>query len=41
LYEIAKEAMLETRDGSLEYTYQYVQLLLTLGLVDIKERNHD
>jgi aminopeptidase-like protein len=41
LYEIAKEAVLETRDGSLEYTYQYVQLLHTLGLVDIKEKNHD
>ena len=41
LYEIAKEAMMETRDGSLEYTYQYVQLLHTLGLVDIKENRHD
>jgi aminopeptidase YwaD len=41
LYEIAKEAMMETRDGSLEYTYQYVQLLRTLGLVEIKENHHD
>ena len=41
LYEIAKEAMMETRDGSLEYTYQYVQLLHTLELVDIKENRRD
>lgn len=38
LYEIAKAAMMETRDGSLEYTYQYVKLLETLGLVELKEK---
>ena len=41
LYKIAKEAILETRDGSQEYTYQYVQLLHTLGLVEIKRNQHD
>lgn len=41
LAEIAKETMLETRDGNLNYTHQYVQLLRQLGLVDIKEECHD
>ncbi|HSN93790.1 MAG TPA: DUF4910 domain-containing protein [Anaerolineaceae bacterium] len=41
LYEIAKAAMMETRDGSVEYTYQFVKLLETLGLVEIKENSHD
>jgi len=37
LWEIAKETMLETRDGSLEYVHAYVQLLRSFGLVEIHE----
>jgi hypothetical protein len=37
LWEIAREIMLETRDGSVEYVDAYVQLLKLLGLVYIRE----
>jgi hypothetical protein len=35
LWEIARQAMLETRDGSVEYVHHYVQMLLTLDLVEV------
>ena len=37
LWEIARQAALETRDGSVEYVHNYVQMLQTLGLVEVRE----
>lgn len=34
LWEIAQAALLEAREGSVEYVHQYVQLLESLGLVE-------
>lgn len=41
LWEIAKQAMLETHDGSVEYVHEFVQLLKSFGLVDIKGEKND
>ncbi|HPH94386.1 MAG TPA: DUF4910 domain-containing protein [Anaerolineaceae bacterium] len=37
LWEIATQTMLETHDGSVELVHEYVQLLKSFGLVEIKE----
>jgi hypothetical protein len=36
LWEIARKACLEGKDGNVEYVHHYVQLLVSLGLVGVK-----
>lgn len=36
LWEIARQACLESREGNIEYVHHYVQLLVSFGLVGIK-----
>ena len=35
VWEIAKETMIETRDSSIEYVHNFVQLLRSYNLVEI------